>query len=147
MNRAEETFLVWSLVDVARAALSPDAQIWLCVKIGAGDQVEAINELLDVFAQHDVEIPTELSPPLWAWVSGYFGSDSEPRLRTLMAGLRMPDPLGSPDVRPDTRPTPHDERPRRVRPHFAQMASPTGAHLDAAASHISFASASYGQTM
>lgn len=90
MDRAQETNLAWSLIEVVKPVLPAQARVWLCAKIGAGDQVEAINELLAVLADRSVELPQPLWAPLADWMSGYLGSDSEPRLRALLARLRMP---------------------------------------------------------
>jgi hypothetical protein len=117
--------LVWSLVDVAKPVLSPETQMWLSVKIGAGDQVEAVNDLLHVLACRSVEVPDQLSVPLWDWVSGYLGSDSEPRLRSLLARLRVPEPPRPWAPQPVPRSGPSRERPRRVRHGVARTKSPS----------------------
>jgi hypothetical protein len=118
MNRAQETTLAWSLIDAVKPVLPPQARVWFCAKIGAGDQGDAINELLAVLADRGVELPQMFWTPLADWMSGYLGSDSEPRLRALLARLRVPDALaaryrvGPPRVA-------FGERPRRVQGRFA----------------------------
>jgi hypothetical protein len=131
VNRAQETVLVWSLAAAAKALLSPEAQIWLCVEIGAGDQAEAIDDLLPLLADNGAKLPDELSAPLWDWVSGFFGSDREARLRALLARLRVPEPPCARSPLPTSRQMPFGQRPRRVRHCPAGTASPARtAHRD-----------------
>ena len=106
MHRTERTAFAWSLVDVAKASLAHEVQVWLCVKIGAGEQEEAIHGLLHILADHAVAIPVKLLAPLRDWVSGYLGSDKEPNLRALLACLRVPDLLHSTSPAPAPAPAP-----------------------------------------
>jgi hypothetical protein len=118
MNRAQETTLAWSLIDAVKPVLPPRARVWLCAKIGAGAQVEAINELLGVLADRGVELPQMFWAPLADWMSGYLGSDSEPRLRALLARLRVPDvPAARRRVGPPR--VAVGERPRRGQGRYA----------------------------
>jgi hypothetical protein len=118
MNRAQETTLAWSLIDAVKPVLAPQARVWLCAKIGAGDQVGAINELLGVLADRGVELPQMLWAPLADWMSGYLGSESEPGIRALLARLRVPYPL-APGRRAGPPRATYGERPRRVQGRFA----------------------------
>ena len=93
VNRTERTAFAWSLVDVAKVSLSHEVQLWLCVKIGAGEQEEAIYGLLQILADHAVAIPAMLLAPLRDWASGYLGSNNEPNLRALLTCLRVPELL------------------------------------------------------
>jgi hypothetical protein len=118
MNRAQETTLAWSLIDVVKPVLPAQARVWLCAKIGAGEQVEAINELLAVLADRGVELPQPLWAPLADWMSGYLGSDSEPRLRALLARLRMPYTRAPGHWAASAR-AGYGERPRRVQSRYS----------------------------
>jgi hypothetical protein len=133
VDRAGATVLVWSLIDAAKAVLAPEAQMWLCVKIGAGDEVAAIEELLLILADQVVVLPEELSAPAWDWVYGYLGSDSEPRFRSLLARLGVPEPPRVSAAEPAPQPPPFERRPRRVSYGLAQTVSlARTAHLDPA---------------
>ena len=100
MDRADEMKFAWALADTARPLLGPQAYKWLCVKIGAGEYRGAVTELLQLFVARDAEFPLALVPSLWAWVSGFTGSLSEERLRTLGLSLRLgprvPEPVPPP---------------------------------------------------
>jgi hypothetical protein len=125
VNKSEETVLVWSLFDAAKPILSAEERQWLCVQIGAGDQTEAINFLSTHLTRHEVAISDELLKPLWAWASGYLGSDSEQRLRTLLTRLGVPPQSAAPAPELTPRRAPFEERPRRVRHGFARTSSVT----------------------
>jgi hypothetical protein len=125
MNRAEENTLGWLLIDAAKPVLPRNRLQWLHVTLGAGEQVEAINELLNVLARHEVQISEELWEPLWSWVSGYVGSDGESRLRKVLAELQVPEPrrFQAPDLVPVS--DSFGWRPRRVRQSFARTVAPS----------------------
>ena len=89
MNRAEELAFAWALVDSARRFLDKSSRTWLCVKIGAGELEVAIRGLLEGFVSTDTALPASLSVPLWAWLDGFVGSDSEPDLRELACRIRL----------------------------------------------------------
>ncbi|MDT5362561.1 MAG: hypothetical protein QOC69_4323 [Mycobacterium sp.] len=97
MNRADEGALAWALAKSAAGFLRPGARAWLCAKIGAGEQENAITDLLSFYANSDAELPSELAAPIRAWIRGYTGSDSEPLLRrfydqiTVSATIQMTD--------------------------------------------------------
>lgn len=84
MDVQGEKLLVWGLLGAAKRVLPRESRVWMCVTIGAGDRVHAINDLLEVLARHRIAVPDDLVEPLWAWASGYVGSDSESRLRDLL---------------------------------------------------------------
>jgi hypothetical protein len=135
LNRAEETTLVWSLIDVTRSAMTPTTRVWLCAKIGAGEQEEAMTDLLNALADRSVSIPGPLTVPLWNWVWGYRGSDREPALRALLSRLHVPEPPRptAPPTEPSVpRRPPFNQRPRRVPPSVARPASFCGTHADPA---------------
>ena len=67
MNKAQEITPAWAILDAAAPALAPEAQTWVCVKIGAGEHVEAIDELLSVLADRGVELPAEPAERNVAW--------------------------------------------------------------------------------
>lgn len=115
MNRAEEATLAWSLVDAAKAVLSPEAHTSICLQVGVGDQVEAIDELLRILAARRVELPEELRAPLWDRLAGYRGSDPEPAFHVLMARSRVPEQPRPPEPQPTAGQGPFEKRPRRVR--------------------------------
>jgi hypothetical protein len=132
VKRGQRSPLVWSLVDLGRAVLPRDARTWMCVKIGAGDQVEAIDQLLCILADRQVQLPEDLHTPVWNWARGYLGSDAEPRLRTLLTRLRVPQQVPQPPRAPLDRGVASDEPPRRVQVHAAHAAPSTrSAHPDA----------------
>src|SRR6267154_1572030 len=89
MNRADEGALAWALANSAARFLRPGARAWLCAKIGAGEQVGAIRDLLTFYASSDAELPCELAAPIRAWIRGYVGSDSEPLLRRLYDQIKV----------------------------------------------------------
>jgi hypothetical protein len=93
VDSAERTALAWSLADIAKASLPPEARTWLCVKIGSGEQEEAIYELLRTVAHFGIDLPARLLAPLRDWASGYVGSDKERRLGELLVRLHAPDLL------------------------------------------------------
>lgn len=81
MNRADEGVLAWALADSAIAFLNPADRAWLCTKIGAGEWESAIRDLLNFYANTDLELPCQLAAPIRAWIHGYAGTDCEPILR------------------------------------------------------------------
>jgi hypothetical protein len=83
MNRAEVAAMAWALTDSATKFLPKDARARLWIKIGAGDQDDAIVEVLTAYARGDVELPMELAGAVDDWISGYRGADEEPILRGL----------------------------------------------------------------
>lgn len=93
MDRARLFALAWSLVELSEATLSRPAHGWLCVTIGAGDPEPAILELVRALAVSRTTLPEELSDLLWDWASGYCGSDSEARVRDLLARLGVREPI------------------------------------------------------
>jgi hypothetical protein len=125
VKRAEETAFAWSLVDAATPMLTPERRVWLCVKLGVGDQVEVINELLLVLACQGAGFPNELWAPLRAWVSGYLGSDSESRLLTLLGRLHVPEPPRPSVPKRLSAAEPFERRPRRVRQDCTCPAMPS----------------------
>jgi hypothetical protein len=102
MNRAEEAKLAWTLIESATTLLSPQARAQLCVKVGAGDQDDAIVAVLELYARTRADMPTELATVVRTWVGGYRGADAEPFLRDLLDRIAPPtasDPTGSPASR------------------------------------------------
>lgn len=116
MNRADESVLAWSLLEAASPFLPPVSRVEMCVKIGAGDQVGAIHDLLHFMVEHMVELPTKPSVLLKDWVYGYRGSDCETLLAALLTRLRVPEPnlptsLPQPTIFPQDM---FDRRPKRM---------------------------------
>ena len=134
MDRAAEWVLAWSLVDLTKATLTPERQTRLFVTVGAGDQGEAVHELLDELANQGMQIPTELWAPVSDWVAGYRGTDGEPRLRALLARLGVPHWLSGPLTLPGLEQITFEQRPRRVRHGRLQTAWPAGTVLTGTAS-------------
>ncbi|WP_319453120.1 MULTISPECIES: hypothetical protein [unclassified Mycobacterium] len=89
LNYAEEVALAWALAAAAAVYLRPDARAWLCAKIGAGEHVDAIKDVIGLLADSEAELPSELASPLQAWIRGYVGSDIEPELRSLTSRIRF----------------------------------------------------------
>lgn len=101
MNSVEEKQFAWALIDAAASFLSSASRSWLCVKIGAGEQRQAIVELLAGFVTNGTELPPALAPSLWAWINGFLGSASEPRLRDLASRIRLSNSAIRRDVTPE----------------------------------------------
>jgi hypothetical protein len=90
MNRAEEHSLAWALAQAARSLLNPDSQARLYTKIGAGEQHDAIRDLLECYARNGIHLAPELDAQLWKWIAGYSGSDVEATLRRLVERVTVP---------------------------------------------------------
>lgn len=86
----------------------------MCVKIGAGEEADAIYDLLRVLANRRVKLPLAVCPPLRDWASGYGGTDGELHVQALMAALRVPEPPDEPAVYRVEPMAQFDTRRRRV---------------------------------
>jgi hypothetical protein len=114
-SRAERIALAWSLIDAAGPVLAPRTRTWLCVTIGAGDHDDAINRLLPILADRPFALPEHLWEPLWHWVRGYAGGDTDEIVRALLMRLRIPEPARPPVAQPPVERVPYAGRGRRLR--------------------------------
>ncbi|WP_036424915.1 hypothetical protein [Mycolicibacterium vinylchloridicum] len=87
INIAEESSLAWDLTSVTAPWLSPEDYLWVCAKIGAGEQGSAISDMLAVLVRAKAKLPIDLVQALMEWIGGYAGSDTEPGLLRLMSKI------------------------------------------------------------
>ncbi len=74
MARTEECAYAWALASAVGANLTPGRQNWMSVALGAGDNTDTIERLLDVVESHAIELGKEIATLTADWLAGYIGT-------------------------------------------------------------------------
>ena len=81
--------LAWALAAVAHPYLSrPDADR-IYIAIGIGETFAAIDALLTAIARNGIPVGDDLAATVATWLDCYRGQDTEPRLRQLLATVKI----------------------------------------------------------
>jgi hypothetical protein len=97
VTRFDQRSLAWAMMTVAAPHLAPNEQIWLWVKIGAGDLESALMTLVGVCMRNDVPLSVNLAGALRDWLDGYAGTDVAAAFESYVRPTRMA--TGVSDVR------------------------------------------------
>jgi hypothetical protein len=89
VNGVDVVALAWSLADSAEAFMDRADRARLCAKIGAGEQHNAIADVLVAYVKAGAELPFALAAETRHWIDGYAGSDREPMLRRLYGQITV----------------------------------------------------------
>lgn len=99
MNSANAANLAWDLAEAAKTFTRRQKRLTTSALIGAGAYSDAIQQLLRLFIDARVALPTRLSMQAHHWADGYRGCDNEPTLRALVNVAASPDPQRRPAQR------------------------------------------------
>ena len=81
--------VAWELAAVARPHLSRSDADRIYIAIGIGDTFEAIDALITTITRNRIPLRHDLVAPVAAWLDCYRGRDAEPRLRQLLAEVKL----------------------------------------------------------
>lgn len=92
--------LAWELIVSLAPHLNRPCRNRLFAAIGSGDTYPAIEELLAQAARGGYPLIESVAVEIERWLNGYSGTSGEPRLRAIVAQLKVvgppSDPAGSP---------------------------------------------------
>jgi hypothetical protein len=81
--------LAWDLAIAMAARLDRSNRNRLFARLGAGETYSAIEELLTRAAHTGYPVSKVLADDIGRWLNGYTGTQCEPRLRVIVAQLRV----------------------------------------------------------
>lgn len=87
--RRTQSQLAWDLALAIAPRLNRSHRTQLFARIGAGETYPAIEELLTRAAHNGYPVGESLADDIGHWVRGYAGTIREPRLRVIVAQLRV----------------------------------------------------------
>lgn len=85
----DEVSLAWRLADVADLYLSTAERHDIYIAIAVGDTFAAIGLLTTIAVREGVSVPRDLVAAVMQWLGAYVGNDEEPRLRALVARVKI----------------------------------------------------------
>lgn len=81
--------MAWSLVDAVRSRLTGFERTIVFVELGSGEHHLVIRRILTALLVTGMTLPEATLSELSRWLDGYVGSPEEPRLRTVLAVIRL----------------------------------------------------------
>lgn len=86
---ANDTALAWELAAAARPHLSRVEADPIYIAIGVGDTFDAIDALITAIALRRIPVDAAVAATASAWLEFHVGQDADPRLRRLIAEMRI----------------------------------------------------------
>jgi hypothetical protein len=80
--------MAWLLAIAADVCLTGHERAMTFVELGCGENHLAIERILNAVMSSRMALPVAIFDRLTRWLDGYAGSPEEPRLRTMLAGIR-----------------------------------------------------------
>jgi hypothetical protein len=81
--------MAWLLVDAAPSCLTGYERTKVFVELGCGKGYLAITRILSAILFNQMSLPVTVLSRLARWLNGYAGSPEEPRLRMMLAVIRL----------------------------------------------------------
>jgi hypothetical protein len=85
----DDDALAWALASAARPHLTRRENDRIYIAIGVGDMFAAIDDLITAIARERIPLSDDLVATVTAWLDCYVGQDAEPRLRQLIAEVKI----------------------------------------------------------
>ena len=81
--------MAWLLVDAVNSRLTGFERTIVFVELGSGESYLVIQRILTAIMSTRVALPVAILSKLTGWLNGYSGSPEEPRLRMMLAVIRL----------------------------------------------------------
>jgi hypothetical protein len=81
--------MAWLLVDAVPSCLTGYERTNVFVELGCGESYLAITRILAAILSNQMTLPATILSRLTGWLKGYAGSPEEPRLRIMLAVIRL----------------------------------------------------------
>jgi hypothetical protein len=81
--------MAWLLVDAVKSCLTGYERTIVFIELGCGESYLAIKRILTVLLSTRMALPVAILSKLTGWLNGYAGSPEEPRLRMMLAVIRL----------------------------------------------------------
>jgi hypothetical protein len=88
LSTISDANMAWLLADAADGCLTGHERMMTFVELGCGENNLAIARILNAVISSRMTLPVAIFDRLTRWLGGYVGSPEEPRLRTMLAGVR-----------------------------------------------------------
>jgi hypothetical protein len=87
--------MAWLLVDAVPSCLTGYERTRVFVELGCGEGYLAITRILSAVVFKQMALPVTALSRLTGWLNGYAGSPEEPRLRMMLAVIRLQQSEGA----------------------------------------------------
>ena len=84
-----EEDMAWLLVDAMKSRLTGYERTIIFVELGCGESYLAIERIFTALISTRMALPVAILSKLTGWLNGYAGSPEEPRLRMMLAVIRL----------------------------------------------------------
>ena len=81
--------MAWLLVDAVKSCLTGYERTIVFVELGCGESYLVIQRILTALLSTPMALPVAILSKLTGWLNGYAGSPEEPRLRVMLAVIRL----------------------------------------------------------